>query len=109
MIKYKNPFKPQALVAGNILAYEVPPNTVGQVRACTFHNTTANPVVTQIFIVPSNISTVDQAQKLMQKTLAQNESYLCPEIVNHALIAGHKVYFTGQGVNAMLSVMEQAV
>lgn len=109
MIKYKNPFKPQTLIAGDVLAYEVPPNTVSQVRACTFHNKSENNAAVEIYIMPGNVTTIDLAQRLMRKTLAQNESYLCPEIVNHALEAGHKIYFIGEGVNAMLSVMEQAV
>ena len=59
--------------------------------------------------MPGNVTTIDLAQRLVRKTLAQNESYLCPEIVDHALEAGHKNYFIGEGVNAMLSGMEQAV
>lgn len=109
MIKYKNPFKPQTLIAGDVLAYEVPQNTVSQVRACTFHNKSANNVSIEVYITPSNVDVVDLPQRLIRKTLAQDESYLCPEIVNHALESGHKIYFKGEGVNAMLSVMEQAV
>lgn len=109
MIKYKNPFKPQTLIAGDVLAYETPQNTVAQVRACTFHNKSSANVAIEVHVVPLNVETVDTAQRLIRKTLAQNESYLCPEIVNHALEAGHKIYFKGEGVNAMLSVMEQVV
>ena len=109
MIKYKNPFKPQTLIAGNVLAYQVPESTVSQVRACTFHNKSEANVAIEIYLVPANVEVVDLAQRLVRKTLSQNESYLCPEIINHALETGCKVYFTGTGVNAMLSVMEQAV
>lgn len=109
MIKYKNPFKPQTLITGNVLAYEVSQNTVAQVRACTFHNKSENNISIEVYVLPANVDAVDLSQRLIRKTLAQNESYLCPEIVNHALEAGCKIYFTGEGVNAMLSVMEQAV
>lgn len=109
MIKYKNPFKPQTLIAGDVLAYEAPLNAISQVRACTFHNKSETNVAIEVYVVPQNVSIVDLAQRLIRKTLAQNESYLCPEIVNHALEAGHKIYFKGEGVNAMLSVMEQAI
>lgn len=109
MIKYKNPFKPQTLIAGDVLAYEAPLNAISQVRACTFHNKSEANVAIEVYVVPQNVATVDLAQRLIRKTLAQNESYLCPEIVNHVLEAGHKIYFKGAGVNAMLSVMEQAI
>ena len=49
------------------------------------------------------------AQRLVKKTLAQNESYLCPEVINHILTEGMKVILKGEGVNAMLSVAEQPV
>lgn len=107
MIKYKNPFKPKTLPKGNTLAYETPKNTVSQVRACTFHNKSADNVSIEVFVLPTGVATVVDAQRLVKKTLGQNESYLCPEIINHVLEAGHKVYFSGEGVNAMLSVMEQ--
>lgn len=109
MIKYKNPFKPQTLSAGNVLAYKVPANTVAQVRACTFHNTSAGNVAIEVYVLPSNVEVVALPQRVIKKALGANESYLCPEIVNHALEEGHKLYFTGAGVNAMLSVMEQAI
>lgn len=109
MIKYKNPFKPQTLAVGSVLAYSAPLNTVAQVRACTFHNKSEQSISIEVYVLPVGIDAVDTAQRLIKKTLGQNESYLCPEIINHALEAGYKVYFTGEGVNAMLSVMEQAV
>lgn len=109
MIKYKNPLKAQTLLAGDVIAYEAPINTVSQVRACTFHNTSENNISIEVFVVPANVELVDVAQRLIRKTLAQNESYLCPEIINHVLESGTKVYFRGEGVNAMLSVMEQPV
>jgi len=109
MIKYISPFKAQALVADNNQAYIVPNNTVSQIRALTFHNTTANSVSIEVYLIPANVSTTDVAQRLVKKTLAQNESYLCPEVINHILTDGMKVTLTGQGVNAMLSVAEQSV
>lgn len=109
MIKYLSPFNAQTLAAGNTLAYTVPASTVAQLRALTFHNTGVANVSVEVYLVPSAVATVDAAQRLVKKTLAQNDSYLCPEVINQVLPAGMKVYVVGQGANAMLSVAEQPV
>lgn len=109
MIKYLSPFKSQALVAGDNQAYIVPANTVSQIRALTFHNTTAASVSIEVYLIPSNVATTADAQRLVKKTLAQNESYLCPEVINQILATGDKVVLKGEAVNAMLSVAEQPV
>ena len=109
MILYKNPFKPQTLIAGDVLAYEVSASVVAHVRACTFHNASENSVVAEVYILPINTSApTASAQRLVKKTLMPGDSYLCPEVVNHVLEGGFKVYFKGEGCNAMLSVSEQA-
>ena len=109
MIRYLSPFKAQALAANNNIAYVVPGLSVAQIRALSFHNTTAAPISIEVYLVPANISTVDAAQRLVKKSIATNESYLCPEVVNHVLTEGMQVVLVGQGANAMLSVMEQSV
>lgn len=106
MITYKQALAPQALGAGDVLAYTVPDGVIAQIRACTLHNTTAGAITAKIYIV-SAAGTVADGQRLVTKALGQNQSYLCPEIVNHVLKAGDKVYFNGENINAALSVMEQ--
>lgn len=108
MIRYLNPFKPQSLVAGNNIAYVVPGLSVAQIRALTFHNATANPVSVEVYLVPASGS-VQASNRLVKKTIATNESYLCPEVINHVLTEGMQVVLVGQGANATLSVMEQSV
>ena len=108
MIRYLNPFKPQSLVADNNIAYVVPGLSVAQIRALTFHNATANPVSVEVYLVPASGS-VQASNRLVKKTIATNESYLCPEVVNHVLTEGMQVVLVGQGANATLSVMEQSV
>ena len=108
MIRYLNPFKPQSLVADNNIAYVVPGLSVAQIRALTFHNATANPVSVEVYLVPASGS-VQASNRLVKKTIATNESYLCPEVVNHVLTEGMQVVLVGQGANATLSVMEQAI
>ena len=108
MIRYLNPFKPQSLVADNNIAYVVPGLSVAQIRALTFHNATENPVSVEVYLVPASGS-VQASNRLVKKTIATNESYLCPEVVNHVLTEGMQVVLVGQGANATLSVMEQAI
>lgn len=109
MIKYQTPFKTQSIIAGDVLAYLVPINTVAQSRALTFHNPSETSIQISVHIVPSNITEISPASRILKKTVAAGESYLCPEIANHNLQAGDKVYFSGEGVNATFSVAEQNV
>lgn len=99
-------FPTQALGAGNVLAYTVPTGTTATIRAATLHNPTALPITGQVFIV-SAAGTVGDTFRLVNKALGQNQSYLCPEIVNHILKVGDQVFFSGQNLNAVLSVVEQ--
>lgn len=106
MITSVQAFAPQTLTAGDVLAYTVPVSTTATIRACTIHNSDSTPHAITVFVVPSSGS-VGDAYQLLSKTLAARQSYLCPEIVNHILKAGDKVYMNGESNNAMLSVMEQ--
>jgi len=108
MIRYLNPFKPQTLAAGNNVAYVVPGLSVAQIRALSVHNTGTNPVSVEVYLVPASGS-VQTSNRLVKKTLTTDESYLCPEVVNHVLTEGMQVVLVGQGANATLSIMEQSV
>lgn len=105
-IIYKQAFAPQTLTAGDVLAYTVPSGTTAHIRAATVHNQSVTVVVAKVYVVPS-ASSVGDAYKLVSKSLATDQSYLCPEIINHVLKAGDKVYISAENANAMLSVMEQ--
>jgi hypothetical protein len=107
MIKYKTPFKLKPLEEGNILGYQVPIGTVAHSRACTAHNPTEVAITLEIHVLPDNIDTPSIASRIIKKNLAAGESYLCPELANHNLQTGDKVYFVGKGINLMFSVMEQ--
>lgn len=106
MITYKQALAPQTLIAGDVLAYTVPTGTIAQIRATTLHNQSVDVVIAKVYVVPS-AGIVGDAYKLVSKSLAAGQSYLCPEIINHVLKAGDKVYISGANANAMMSVMEQ--
>lgn len=107
MIKYLSPFKAQALGEDGAQAYIVPSSTIAQIRALTFHNTTADPVQVEVYLISSNVETVEMAQRLLCKSIKKNESYLCPEVINHVLTSGMRVFLKGKGANVMVSVAEQ--
>lgn len=107
MIKYKTPFKLKTVGSGDVLGYQVPLGTVAHVRACTLHNATDAAIAVEIHIVSENVSTTAANTRIINKNLSAGESYLCPELANHNLQAGDKLFFKGSGINAMLSVMEQ--
>ena len=107
-ISYKTPFKLQSLVAGNNLAYTVPEFVVSQVRACTIHNPTATQKSIEVYILPESVIDPAAAYRIIKGTLFENGSYLCPELANHCLQKGDKVVFVGEGLNAVLSVLEQS-
>lgn len=108
MTKYYSPFKAQALVAGSNLAYLTPAETVAHIRALVFHNTTVDSVSIEVYLLPAGIAAIADQYRLVKKTLTQNQSYLCPEVINQALEAGARIMLVGTGVNARLSVAEQA-
>ncbi len=106
LINYTQAVIPQTLPAGDFLAYTVPANTVAQVRASTFYNKLAAPITLKVSVVPSG-ATLGAQHQVAQKNIPANSSYLNPEIINHVLKAGDKLYINGEGLNAYISVMEQ--
>lgn len=100
MISYKNALRASTLSDGENVAYIVPDGVVSSVRALTLHNATSNIIVVSVAV---------NGVQMLKKSLAENQSYLCPELANHVLHGGTKISILGQGVNAMLSVAEQVL
>ena len=68
MILYKTPFKPQTLIAGDVLAYEVKSAAIAHVRAWTFHHASANNVNIEVYVLPLDSNTpTASAQRLVKK------------------------------------------
>lgn len=100
MISYKNALRASTLSDGENVAYIVPDGVVSSVRALTLHNATSNIIVVSVAV---------NGVQMLKKSLAENQSYLCPELANHVLHGGAKISLFGHGVNAMLSVAEQVL
>lgn len=64
----------------------------------TLYNSTAAPVVCEIYIVPSGGSASATNRKI-KRTIAVDETYSCPELVNKPMNAGGAVYALGNGVS----------
>lgn len=105
-LNYTQALVPQTLPAGDFLAYTVLPLTISQIRAATIHNKTASPIVLKISIVPSG-GTLGAQHQVAQKSIPANSSYMCPELINHTLKTGDKLYLNGEGLNGVISVVEQ--
>lgn len=108
IISYTQAVIPQTLPAGDFEAYTVPAVKVAQVRAATFLNKTANPITLKVSVVPSG-ATLSAQHQVALMNIPSNSSYLNPEIINHVLKAGDKLYINGEGLNAFVSVMEQVL
>ncbi|HEM6635645.1 TPA: hypothetical protein U2H88_003531 [Acinetobacter nosocomialis] len=108
MINYTQAVIPQTLPAGDFEAYTVPTKTVTQVRAATFFNKSASPITLKVSVVPSG-ATLGVQHQVAQKNIPAGNSYLSPEIINHVLKSGDKLYISGEGLNAYVSVMEQVL
>lgn len=108
MINYTQAVIPQTLPAGDFEAYTVPVKTVTQIRAATFYNKSSAPITLKVSVVPSG-ATLGVQHQVAQKNIPAGNSYMNPEILNHVLKAGDKLFINGEGLNAYVSVMEQVL
>lgn len=104
--KYVQAFPTGALGAGNVTVYTVPTSaSVSQIRSAKVHNPTAGVIVFELHIVaPAGLSA--STNQIIKKSIAVNETYMCPELLNMTLIPGNFVVAIGQNLNVELSVAE---
>lgn len=86
---------------GNNTVYVVPPNTVATIRAMTIHNPIAKNTKVAVYV-----GGVGDEHRIINRTIAENMGYLCPELANHVFGEGTTIIITGTGVNVWLSVSE---
>lgn len=102
MIKRKLLTAPKALTATASSVYLVESGVSAQVMGCTIHNPTAAAVSVKIHYVGKSGS-ADATNQVLAKTLQENESYPCPELVNHTLTSGMTVQAAGDGAVIVIS------
>lgn len=102
MIKRKLLTSPQALGATATAIYTVEDGVSAQVMGCTIHNPTAVAISVKIHYVAKS-STANASNQVLAKTLQENESYPCPELVNHTLATGMTIQGVGDGAVIVVS------
>lgn len=94
-----------AVLTGSLAAvYTVPTGTRAVIRAAVLTNTTGAPVDATVDINPRTSGTARVV--IDSRTLADEESYLCPELINQVLEAGGVLRASGNGVTLMVSGAE---
>lgn len=102
MIKRKLLVAPQAMTTTANPLYTVELGVSAQIMGCTIHNPTTAAITVKLYYVNQS-STAGATNQVLSKTLQENESYPCPELVNHTLSAGMSLQGLGEGVVIVVS------
>ena len=96
-----------ALLTGSAATYgvPVPVNTKRIFRAMSIYNGTAAPVQVEVHLIASG-GTASDTNRVILKTLAVEETYLCPEVVNEGLNAGGFVQALGPNCSIRYTAVE---
>ena len=104
--KYVQAVPTAAIGAGSVTIYTVPTTaSIVQVRSAKVHNPTAAVITFELHIVAPAGSSASTNQ-MIKKTIAVNETYMCPELLNTTLITGNMLIVSGQNLNFEMSVAE---
>lgn len=104
--KYAQAFPTAALGAGNVTVYTAPASvSVSLIRSAKVHNPTAGVISFEIHIVAPAGSSASTNQ-VIKRNIGVNETYMCPELLNTALIPANTVIAVGQNLNFEMSVAE---
>ena len=87
--------------------YQAPDSTVASIQGATLLNTTAGVVTCTVYITPKATAPAVQ-YALVSVNLAAGKSYLCPELVNQKVTAGHEIHALGDGVTFAVGGVEIA-
>lgn len=87
--------------------YQAPDSTVASVQGATLMNTTAGVVACAVYVTPKATAPAVQYQ-LVSVNLAAGKSYLCPELINQKISAGHEIHASGNGVTFAVGGVEIA-
>ena len=102
MIKRSLLVSPQALTATATSLYNVESGVSAQVMGCTISNPNAAAVTVKLHYVDDS-GVPDATNQVLTRTLQENESYPCPELVNHTLSAGMSIQGVGDGAVIVVS------
>ena len=104
--KYVQAVPLAAIGAGSVTLYTVPTSaSIVQVRSAKVHNPTAGVIVFELHIVvPAGLSAT--TNQVIKRSIAVNETYMCPELLNTSLIPGNILIGSGENLNFEMSVAE---
>lgn len=84
--------------------YTAPTGTKAVLKSVTLCNSTAGVVACTIKLMPRTAGTLRTL--ISARNLAVNETYTCPEVINHILEAGGKIQLLGLNVELVISGVE---
>ena len=105
MINHKELCAAAALTGTAASLYAVPTATKTQIRQANLLNTTASPVLVNIYIVPSAGSAATSNQ-FVNYSVPAGASYQCPELIGKIMPTGSQIYALGSGVTFSASGAE---
>ena len=95
----------EAQVIGAGALYTAPTLTVGKIQAAMLLNATGSPVACAVYVTAAAGSPA-VATQFVDVTIAAGKSYLCPELLNQMVSAGHEIHASGAGVTIAVAGVE---
>ena len=86
--------------------YTAGATTKAVIKSATITNTTAGAVPATVHIVPVAGTAGAATAAISLRSVAANETYNCPELVNQVIEAGGMVQALGSGLTLMMSGVE---
>lgn len=95
-----------ALTGTSAIVYTSPAKTTTTLKAVTVYNSTAGAVIVEINLVASG-GAATVTNRVVRRSIAVDETYTCPELIDHALAAGGTVRALGNGLSITLSGIKE--
>ena len=94
------------LTAAAVVYYTAPTSTKAVIKSASIVNTTAGAVAATVYIVPAAGSPAAANTLISARSIAVNETYTCPELVNHVLGPGETLQALGLNLTFAVSGAE---
>lgn len=86
--------------------YTTPANTKAAIKSAALTNTTGGAAVCTVYLVPSGGTPGASNTFISARSVAPNETYTCPELINQVLEAGGTIQAFGLDVTLAVSGAE---
>lgn len=95
-----------ALTASAATYYTAPTATRAIIKSAAIVNTTAAAVQATVYLVPSGGTAGATNAVINLRSLAPNETYSCPELINHVIEPAGSIQAFGDGLTLVVSGAE---